>query len=43
MLNSGTLAKEFVSGLLDAGLGDLIVNFQAGDWSVLPWGSGAWE
>lgn len=43
MLDSSTLAKELVSGLLDGSLRDCIVEVETSDWSVLAWGSGAWE
>ncbi len=43
MLDSLSLADEFVSGLLDASLGDLVVDVKAGDWSVLAVLGGAGE
>ena len=43
VLDSSTLAEELVSGLLDGGLGDGIVEVETSHWGVLAWGGGAWE
>ena len=43
VLDSGTLSKELISGLLDGGLADLIVQVKTHDRSVLTWSGGARE
>ena len=43
MLDSSALAEELVSGLLDGGLRDCIVEVESSNWSIFSWSSGAWE
>ena len=43
MLNSGTLGKKLISGLLDGSLGDLVVKVEAHDGSVHTWRGSARE
>ena len=43
MLDGSTLSKKLIGGLLDGSLGDLVVQAESSDWSVLTWSSRAWE
>jgi len=43
VLDGGTLGKKLIGGLLDSSLGDLVVEVQAHNGSVLTWGGGAGE
>lgn len=43
VLNGGTFSQEFLSGLLHAGLGDLVVKVETGNWGVGTILADAWE
>ena len=43
MLDGSALGKKLIGGLLDGSLGDLVVEVETSDGSVLTWGGGAWE
>ena len=43
VLDGSALGKKLIGGLLHSSLGDLVVEVQAHNGSVLSWGGGAWE
>lgn len=43
MCDGFAFGEEFVGGLLETGLGDFVVDLEAGDWGVVSWGGGAWH